>query len=150
MSATGIEAFDRTLQETHNWLKDLMYEMNWDDRHRAYLALRACLQTLRDRLMPEEAAHLGAQLPMLIRGFYYEGWSPANKPVKDRHTEQFLDHIRDYFRNEPDVDAETIARAVFKLLAHRIAKGEMEDIRLTLPSAIAEDLWPRFDTPGKQ
>ena len=28
--------------------------------------------------------HLGAQLPMLLRGLYYEGWHMAGKPTKDR------------------------------------------------------------------
>ena len=36
------------------------------DRHEAYLALRATLHALRDRLTIEETAQLAAQLPMLI------------------------------------------------------------------------------------
>lgn len=77
MSATGLEVFDTTLQRTHTWLKDLMLVLGWQDRHKAYRALRATLHALRDRLTVEETAHLGAQLPMLIRGFYYEGWDPS-------------------------------------------------------------------------
>jgi uncharacterized protein (DUF2267 family) len=142
MSMTGLETFDRTIQETNNWLKDLMCELNWEDRHRAYLALRATLHTLRDRLMPTEAAHLGAQLPMLIRGIFYEGWNPANKPVKERQKEEFLSHIRDQFQNDPEVDPQTVALAVFKLLTHKVSRGEIEDIKQTFPQELKE-LWPQ-------
>ncbi len=70
MSTTHHELFSSTLQKTHIWLKDLMEELWWDDQHRAYLALRATLHALRDRLTVDEAVHLGAQLPIIIRGFY--------------------------------------------------------------------------------
>jgi uncharacterized protein (DUF2267 family) len=71
MSATGLEVFDTTVQKTMVWLKEIMEELHWEDRHRAYLALRGCLHQVRDRLQVEEVAHLGAQLPMLVRGIYY-------------------------------------------------------------------------------
>ena len=54
---------------------------------------RPVLHTLRDRLTVEEAAHLSAQLPLLIRVIYFEGWHPAHKPTKERFKEQFLDQI---------------------------------------------------------
>lgn len=96
MSMTGLEAFDATIQKTNVWLKDIMDELDWDDRHRAYLALRSVLHSLRDRLTVEEATELGAQLPMLIRGSYFEGWKPAGKPIKyDR--EGFLAQVRGQF-----------------------------------------------------
>ncbi|TMB45162.1 MAG: DUF2267 domain-containing protein, partial [Deltaproteobacteria bacterium] len=90
MSATGLEVFDTTLQKTNSWLKELMGILGSQDRHMAYLALRATLHALRDRLTVEEVAHLGAQLPMLIRGFYYEGWDPTGKPLRVRRKEEFL------------------------------------------------------------
>jgi uncharacterized protein (DUF2267 family) len=86
MSTTGLEIFDTTLQKTHVWLNDVMHKLGWqDERPRAYLALRTVLHALRDRLPVEEATHLGAQLPMLIRGFYYENYpsiSPSRSGTK--------------------------------------------------------------------
>jgi uncharacterized protein (DUF2267 family) len=144
MAMTGVDSFDKTLQETNIWLKDLMYELNWEDRHKTYTALRAALHALRDRLTPDEAIHLGAELPMLVRGFYYEGWTPQGKPIKERKKEDFLDHIRREFNNDPNIDIEMVARAVFKLLAHHISRGEIENIRSNLPKEIEQDLWPHF------
>ncbi len=145
MSATGLEVFDTTLHKTHAWLKEVMKELGTEDRHKAYLALRSVLHALRDRLTVEEVAQLGAQLPMLIRGFYYEGWDPTGKPVKERHKEDFLAHIYRAFKTtragEPDVDPEAVARAVFRVLARKISEGEIEDIARILPREIRE-LWP--------
>jgi uncharacterized protein (DUF2267 family) len=103
--------------------------------------LRATLHALRDRLTVDEVAQLGAQLPMLIRGFYYEGWDPTGKPLKVRHVEEFLTLIDEELRNTDAVDPERAARAVFALLAARIADGEIQDVKHMLPGNI-RDLWP--------
>ncbi|MBU1206303.1 MAG: DUF2267 domain-containing protein [Proteobacteria bacterium] len=141
MTMTGLEAFDSTIHKTNEWLKDILYQLNWEDRQKAYLALRSTPQALRDRLTPVEAAELGAQLPMLIRGMFYEGWKPKGKPQKIRSKQEFLDRIRESFPNEPGIDVEKIARVVFKQLALRISKGEMQDIEAILPKSLKE-LWP--------
>ncbi|MFQ5668047.1 MAG: DUF2267 domain-containing protein [Candidatus Binatia bacterium] len=140
MSMTGLEVFDSTIHKTHAWLNAIMTELGWDDRHRAYLALRASLQALRDRLTVEEAIHLGAQLPMLIRGFYYEGWHLAGKPLK-RHKREFLSRIEDSFESEHAPDPEQVARAVFKVLAEHISAGEVGGVKSILPHDLRE-LWP--------
>ena len=140
---TGLEIFDKTVEVTNQWLKDIMYEMGWeDDRHKAYSSLRAVLQTLRDRLTPGEATDFGAQLPMLIRGIYYEGWHPADKPLKIRNKDEFIDQVRKLFTNDPGMEeAERITRAVFKMLNYRISEGQAGDIKTVLPKEIAS-LWP--------
>ncbi len=87
MSATGLAVFDRTLQETNLWLKELMARLGTDDRAQAYGILKATLHALRDRIGPESATHLAAQLPILLRGVYYEGWRIAGTPSRERHVE---------------------------------------------------------------
>jgi uncharacterized protein (DUF2267 family) len=140
MSATRLEVFDTTLQKTNSWLNDLMNVLGIPDKHMAYLAMRTTLQALRDRLTVEEVAQLGAQLPMLIRGFYYEGWDPTAKPLRVRQKEQFLARIEQQFRGDDRIDPEGMARAVFTLLAQRVTEGEIEDLKHLLPAGI-RDLW---------
>jgi len=148
MSATGLEVFDRTIHKTNIWLKDLMALLDCPDRHEAYLALRATLHALRDRLTIEEAAQLAAQLPMLIRGFYYESWDPTGKPLKERHREEFLARIKQELRPR-QTDPERVARAVFQVLANRISEGEIEDVEHVLPKEI-RDLWPATIQQGQR
>ncbi|MGD9765637.1 MAG: DUF2267 domain-containing protein [Candidatus Binatia bacterium] len=139
MNATGLPELDSTLQKTAIWLKEIMAELESQDRHLAYLALRSTLHALRDRLPIEEAVHLGAQLPLLIRGVYYEGWRVADKPLKE-HRAEFLGAISRYFRDTAP-DPERVARAVFKVLEHHVTAGEIEDVRQLLPRDL-RDLWP--------
>jgi uncharacterized protein (DUF2267 family) len=141
MSMTGLEVFDTTVHKTNSWLKEVMQEIHRDDRRKAYDALRATLHALRDRLTVEEVAQLGAQLPMLIRGFYYEGWDPTRKPVKLRDREEFLSLIDREFRADDTLNPELIARAVFKVLSDRVTAGEIEDVKHVLPKEF-RSLWP--------
>ncbi len=141
MSNTGISAFDSTINTTNVWLRDLMDRLGWHDKHRAYYALRVVLHTLRDRLTVEQVAALGAQLPMLVRGFYYEGWHPGGKPVKERKKEVFLAPIAAAFRDHPKIDPEQIARTVFRIIAEHVSPGEVKHLRISLPGEI-RSLWP--------
>jgi uncharacterized protein (DUF2267 family) len=138
-----LEVFDASLQKSQIWLNELMRELDWEDKpQNACLALRAALHALRDRLTIEEAVHLGAQLPILIRGVYYEGWKLTGKPVKERHKSEFLDHIAAVFRDDDTVDPEKVMRAFFKVLSRHVTKGEIENVRHLLPKALQE-LWPQ-------
>jgi uncharacterized protein (DUF2267 family) len=140
MSQTGLSEFDVTVQKTNIWLNDLMELLQCKDRHRAYFALRTVLHALRDHLTVDMAADLGAQLPMLVRGFYYEGWRPSCTPSKERTRDQFLAHITNEF-NDVRVDSEEVVRAVLSLLNKRLSEGEVSSIQHCLPSDL-RTLWP--------
>jgi len=141
MSVTGLDVFDRTVHKTNSWLNDLIEVLGGGTKDRAYSAMRATLHALRDRLTVEEVAQLGAQLPMLVRGFYYEGWNPTGKPLKERHREEFLARIALELRKDDPTDPETIARSVFAAIAKRVTAGEIEDVKHVLPADIRQ-LWP--------
>lgn len=141
MSATGLDVFDRTLQSTHIWLDDVMEELGWTDRHKAYHALRVVLQGLRDHLPVNEAAHLSAQLPLLVRGVFFEGWHPAKVPIKERSQEEFLVHVTEAFLFDADVSSREVATAVFNVLAKHVDEGESRKIKAVLPQGL-RSLWP--------
>ena len=142
MSITGLKVFDTTLQKTNEWLDEIRNELAVEDRRTAYLVLRATLHALRDRLPLEETAHLGAELPMLIRGFYYEGWRPAQQPIK-MHAQEFLLRVEEELAggNSVRLDSEMVVRTVFLVLSRRIATGEIDQIEQSLPKDLRH-FWP--------
>ena len=117
--------------------------MPTDDRHAAYVVLRATLHALRDRIGPENAVHLGAQLPMLLRGLFYEGWHMAGTPTREHNRQQFLDHVRIEMPPVLAQDAERAVRAVFAVMWERVEPGEIAKIIGLLPADL-RDLWPRL------
>lgn len=141
MSNTGLENFDRTVQISLEWV-DEVGEIMGRDRRESYQAMRSVLHSLRDRLTVEESADLSAQLPMLIRGMYYDGWNPSKQPVKIRDREEFIDYVSEQLGELLNVIPPTEAlEAVFRVLQRRITPGEIEDIQRMFPEALRE-LWP--------
>jgi uncharacterized protein (DUF2267 family) len=141
--STGLDTFDKTIQESNLWLKAVMERLNTTDRHHAYSTLRAVLHTLRDRIGPESAAHLGAQLPMLLRGLFYEGWDPTNKPSKERHEAQFLSHVARELPRAEQAEVEQGVAAVFDVLSKHIDCGAAVKLAGTFPLELRK-YWPAF------
>jgi uncharacterized protein (DUF2267 family) len=139
----GVAILDRTVQKTNVWLKDACAELEWTNSQRAYLALRAVLHALRDRLSAEEIAQLGAQLPIFIRGIYYEGWNPARTPVRDRKRKAFLAQVQAEFAHtrNPSVEPERVVRAILRVLCKHITGGEMTQIKGLFHQDV-RILWP--------
>lgn len=137
---TTEHGLETTIHKTNEWLRDIMNAIGANDTHMAYGALRAVLHALRDRLTVEEVVQLGAQLPMLVRGLYYEGWSPKGKPAKTDKAE-FLDAIQRQFPGRVRLHPEVLARAVLRVIAHHVSAGEVGDVKAVLPAEL-KDLWP--------
>jgi uncharacterized protein (DUF2267 family) len=128
------------IQQTQEWLKELRDNGDLVDEAHAYAVLRAVLHQLRDRLSVGEATDLGAQLPLIVRGVYYEGWRPSQTPEKIRTKEKFLEQLAARLHPHP-VAPEAAARDVFALLAHHCDPGEIADVIDQLPLELKE-LWP--------
>lgn len=133
----NLDVFESTVQKTHAMLNDIERDLGWKNRrHDAYSALRAVLQVLRDRLTIEEVAHVGAQLPMLVRGFFYEGWKPSKTPRKlDR--QQFLVEILAKLAYIPEQSPERFVRSIFSSLIRHTDPGSLDHLRRALPHDIA-------------
>ena len=141
MSAVGLESIDHTVQLTHKWINELDVMLGWDNKSRSYRLLRTVLQALRDWLPINEAADLGAQLPTLLRGVYYEHWRPATTPVKERSKSNFLARVDDAFRSDPIISSQESVSTVFALLSDKVGAGETDDVRQSLPADLRA-LWP--------
>ena len=140
MSATGLDVFDRTLQTTHIWLNEIA-EVLGPDRQLCWRTLGAVLRALRDRLPLDLAAHLGAELPLLVRGAYYDQWRPAAQRDKTRTLEPFLERIADDLSDLRPINTQNAVRAVFSVLSRHIDAGQTAKVRDALPEAIRK-LWP--------
>lgn len=122
------------------WLKELRDRAELADEGSAYAVLRAVLHQLRDRLTVEEAVDLGAQLPVMVRGVYFEGWRPHKVPRKLRSRQAFLDELSDQLLPHT-YPVDWAVSAVFDLMTHHCDPGEINDVIGQLPDDL-KDLWP--------
>jgi uncharacterized protein (DUF2267 family) len=114
--------------------------MGTEDARAAWRGLRAYLQVLRDRLTIEESAQLAAQLTLLLRGVYYEGYDPTNKPEEIRNRDEFLARLADRAELEDPAEAAPLAQAATRVLARHITAGELDDVFAQLPNEIRATL----------
>ena len=139
MSATGLDVFDKTLQTTNTWLNEIM-EAIGPDRQVAWHVLGAVLRAVRDRVPLELAAHLGAQLPILVRGTYYDQWRPSATPEKYRSLDEFVERVGEGLANTRPVNRVEAIRAVFGVLSRHIPGGQIAKVRDSLPEDVRA-LW---------
>lgn len=139
MPQSTLPALNRALQDTQEWLNELTEEGGpFEVPEQAYAALRAVLHAVRDRLTVEEASHLGAQLPMLVRGIYYEGWRPAQAPNKESTVDEFLQHVQSSLgrAQQATLPLEPATRRVIEFLSERVDRGEMRHVKGQMPREI--------------
>ena len=122
---------------TNVWLKDILDQLKWQSKSSVYQALRSTLHALRDRLRVEEAVQLAAQLPLLIKGVYYDGWTPLDKPQKYKK-EEFARRVHEQFQFDPDLNPAEIIRAVLRVMYRHMGEGEFGDVKSNMPAGIQE------------
>jgi len=136
--ASEAHMFDKTMAKTREWLKDIEAELGFDNPNDAYRALRAVLHAIRDRLPVKESTDFASQLPMLMIGVYYSGWTPVDKPVKMRTVDEFLERVQEQLPK--GMDPMRITAGIIRVLERRVSSGEMRDVRRNFPERLRE-IW---------
>jgi uncharacterized protein (DUF2267 family) len=131
MTAKGLDVFDKTIQTAHIWLEEIN-EVIGPDRQLAWKVLSVVLQKLRDRMPVELSAHLSAELPLIIRGVYYDQFTPSRQPT-DWNREDFVAEVARGFSEIRPVDPQDAIRAVFMVLSRHIPKGQIAKVQQALP-----------------
>jgi len=139
MSTNGLDVFDKTIQTTNIWLDELMAEIG-PHRQVAWKVLCVVLRKLRDRLPIELAAHLSAELPLLIRGAYYDQHQPARQPSTCRSMAAFCDEVGEWLQDTRPVDPRLAVEAVFRVLSRHVPEGQISKVHDALPRDI-RDAW---------
>lgn len=133
---------DTAVNTSRRWLHELVERLQLPEEEagRALHALRAGLHAIRDRLPTTEAVHLGAQLPTLVRGIYYDGFRLTNDESKIRTRAEMIQRVQRELEPDKRLSAPAVLHAVIDLLEKHVSPGEIEKVVSTLPKAIAE-LW---------
>ena len=142
MTTSTVSAIERSVELTNKWLDELTTQGDFHDRDQAYSAFRAVLHAVRDRLIVDEAVDLASQLPMVVRGFYFEGWKPSLAPNKERTVQQFLDHVQSSLGRNVTIDPKAATSAVLASLDRHVTEGQVQHVRQMIPDEIIEELWP--------
>ena len=140
MSATGLEVFDHTFQTTNIWLNEIEAHVG-PDRRLAWKVLTTVLQNLRDQLQPDLAAHLSAQLPLLVRGGYYDRYQPSKMQHDAADREDFVEAVARGLKGSRGVDPRVAVAAVFETLERHVSAGELKKVRNALRKDVRA-LWP--------
>jgi uncharacterized protein (DUF2267 family) len=139
---TEAQMFEPAIAHARTWLKELAEKLDLqpEEAGRTLHALRAGLHAIRDRLPASEVVDLGAQLPELLRGIYYEGWRFANDPTRIRNRGEMLARVQRELAPDSRFSALAVLHAVIELLCAHVSAGELSHVISTLPRSIAE-LW---------
>lgn len=97
----------------------------------------AVLRALRDRLTPEEARQVAAQLPRPLRQIWEAGadWGP--RPVK-LHRRELYERVKADAALSSIREARAMVAAVFAALRGQISPGEADDVAAQLPKDLRE------------
>ncbi len=143
MSATGLDVFDKTLQTTNIWLNEIC-DVVGPDKQVAWKALSTVLHKLRDRLPVELSAHLGSQLPLLVRGVYYDQFEPGKQPTACNTAEDFTAEVAEWLTDMRPTDPNDAIAAVFGVLSRHVSEGQIVKVKNSLPKGIRQ-AWENID-----
>lgn len=124
---------------TASFYRTVMTTAGNDDRALAKRATAAVFHALRDRLTPEEADQLVAQLPIELKTVWEQGKREGRQPVK-LHRAEFFERVKQDVDLPSTKQARWMTLAVFAALKESLTPGESEDVWAQLPKDLKE-LW---------
>lgn len=129
-SNNHVSVLSHSLQKSEAWISEMKTELSWLSNDNRYHVLRAVFHALRDQLSVNEAAHFSAQLPLVLRGTFYEGWNPPQKQPKALSKQEFLMAMRDHLQHADllKFDLEKGAAVALGVIMSHVSYGEMNDI----------------------
>lgn len=137
-TTTHIPGLDHSVERTNIWLGELAAELGSDDRHEAYRVLRGFLHTLRDRLTTVEAAELSAQLPIMLRGVFFQNWRPHATPARYRDRNEFLARFSKAAGIDGESEVAFAAEGALRTFRRHVSDGELTDVLSVLPEDLRE------------
>jgi len=85
----------------------------------------------------QESVEFADQLPVLLRGIYFEGWNPVDVPIK-LNRDDFLYEVRQGFPYDVEGGPERVVRVVLDTLRRHVTQGEWDDVRATMPADLSQ------------
>jgi uncharacterized protein (DUF2267 family) len=137
---TMMQYLDNSVPKANEWVMDFMAELQINETGLARQLLSSTLHAMRDRLSFPDAEKLGAQLPLVMREHFHQGWSPGKDLLRSGSREEFFHRMRRYSRGPIPVEEERAVRAFYRVLSQRISEQDIEDIADILPEEL-QDLW---------
>jgi uncharacterized protein (DUF2267 family) len=128
-----LDIFDRSLAKTNVWIDEVAAALGTADRRAAYRVLRAFLHALRDGVGIGESAQLAAELPLVLRGVYYENWRPVGHRHHARHPDEFLQRVASEALLAGETEASYAVAAAAGVLRRHVSPGELDDVLSSLP-----------------
>jgi uncharacterized protein (DUF2267 family) len=136
MAGSDVRSINKTIQNTMEWLHGIKAELGWEDDERVYEATRAVLHAIRDRLPVEDAVQFSAQLPILLKGVFFDQYDPTGKPLKVRTKEEFYELVRSDF--DGFLNAEEAVEGVLRGMRHKLPEESFNDVRDNMPEGIRD------------
>ncbi|MGV8948126.1 MAG: DUF2267 domain-containing protein [Candidatus Paracaedibacter sp.] len=136
----AVPILENNIHQTMDWIYAIEEACRWDEENqkKAFTALRAVLHEIRDLLPLERAAQLSAQLPIVIRGIFFENWHPRYIPVQEIKKNDFLEAIAQSLYPYQDMNVEETTKGVLQVLGEKLPSGELENIIQYMSKEIQE------------
>jgi len=130
------DIFLKSLEEAHSWLNDTCFYAELQEKFQGLLILRVVLHELRDHLTLSASSKLSAQLPLLIRGLYFENWDIRHGLLEENQHYFFIDSITEKLKKYISIEGEKASVAVFKVLAKHTALERSYKLEKFFPPGI--------------